>query len=565
VRKILLADDSVTAQNMGRKILTEAGYEVITVNNGSSALKKVTEAKPDLIVLDVYMPGYGGLEVCQRLREMPESSRIPVLISVGKLEPFRAEDARKAGADAHIVKPFEATELLAAINKLEDQIVPRGQGKRYSRPPRVAPDEGSELKDGWKDRLPTVISKSKKTARDWEDWDDAPQEKPAKAPGEVAEIVPKPAPQQDFPVVRSVAAEDEEPAGEIAEPTQEISETRQASLAAPEEVTPVTLTGSASPPAAGLAESEVAAALATLGGNEPGASFAGQAYASAEAAIVAGPRWIAEEVPLTDDEATCVLEHEMDKALAALAAAPFDLTASNTSPVSPMVGEAFAPAESSAVDSSEIVSELNAEEPSFATFESQTIPPAQDFPPSMEPEPGVASADMPSADGIDRGAQQSPEAVPVPAAQELAAYAAAASASAAVESPAISELQPASFSEPSAITSAASSEPEAGHQMHEAWANWKQIRDSVIGSQVAVPLSGELGNACTEDSAESPGSHFRDLRHETPASPPEAQVETASDADEAGEIASIVDSVLADLKPKLMEEIARKMGKSKKK
>jgi len=54
-RKILLADDSVTAQNMGRKILTDAGYEVITVNNGSAALKKIIEHKPDLIVLAGFM------------------------------------------------------------------------------------------------------------------------------------------------------------------------------------------------------------------------------------------------------------------------------------------------------------------------------------------------------------------------------------------------------------------------------------------------------------------------------------------------------------------------------
>ena len=64
-RTVLLADDSVTAQNMGRRILMDAGYEVITVNNGSAALKKIHESRPDLIVLDVYMPGYGGLEVCQ--------------------------------------------------------------------------------------------------------------------------------------------------------------------------------------------------------------------------------------------------------------------------------------------------------------------------------------------------------------------------------------------------------------------------------------------------------------------------------------------------------------------
>jgi PleD family two-component response regulator len=69
---------------MGRRILTDAGYEVVTVNNGSAALKKIAESKPDLIVLDVYMPGYGGLEVCQRVKESAETKRIPVLLTVGK-------------------------------------------------------------------------------------------------------------------------------------------------------------------------------------------------------------------------------------------------------------------------------------------------------------------------------------------------------------------------------------------------------------------------------------------------------------------------------------------------
>ncbi|MFI5073333.1 MAG: PleD family two-component system response regulator, partial [Terriglobales bacterium] len=124
-RKILLADDSVTAQNMGRRILSDAGYEVITVNNGSAALKKIAEIVPDLIVLDVYMPGYGGLEVCQRLKESQATSRIPVLLTVGKLEPFKVDEARRVRADAHIVKPFDSTELLAAIIKLEDRIVPQ--------------------------------------------------------------------------------------------------------------------------------------------------------------------------------------------------------------------------------------------------------------------------------------------------------------------------------------------------------------------------------------------------------------------------------------------------------
>src|ERR1041385_4029445 len=114
---------------MGRKILADAGYEVITVNNGSAALKKIAELKPEIIILDVYMPGYSGLEVCQRLKETQETSRIPVLLTVGKLEPFKPEEARRARADAFIVKPFEASELLTALTKLEDKIVPQPTGK----------------------------------------------------------------------------------------------------------------------------------------------------------------------------------------------------------------------------------------------------------------------------------------------------------------------------------------------------------------------------------------------------------------------------------------------------
>ena len=132
-RKILLADDSVTAQNMGRKILAEAGYEVITVNNGSAALKKITEIKPDLIVLDVYMPGYSGLEVCQRVKESPQTARIPVLLTVGKLEPFKPEEARRVRAEGFIIKPFDASELLSALSKLEDKIVPRGEASKSGR------------------------------------------------------------------------------------------------------------------------------------------------------------------------------------------------------------------------------------------------------------------------------------------------------------------------------------------------------------------------------------------------------------------------------------------------
>ena len=168
----MLADDSVTAQNMGRKILADAGYEVITVNNGSAALKKIGEAKPDLIVLDVYMPGYSGLEVCQRLKEVGDTSRIPILLTVGKLEPFKPEEAKRVRADAFIVKPFEASELLSALSKLEDKVVPRADSSKPGRFARAtaAIEEGrydktmavEEDDSGWKSRISFPKKKKEK-------------------------------------------------------------------------------------------------------------------------------------------------------------------------------------------------------------------------------------------------------------------------------------------------------------------------------------------------------------------------------------------------------------------
>jgi CheY-like chemotaxis protein len=204
-RRILLADDSVTAQNMGRRILTDAGYELVTVNNGSAALKKIAELKPDIVVLDVYMPGYGGLEVCQRIKESPDTARIPVLLTVGKLEPFKPDEARRVGADAFIVKPFEATELLTALTKLEDKIVAAPQPQKSGRFAKaLAAVEQSDTGDrfgnketGWKNRL-TIPG---------------PNAKP-KAPEEAPEIAAGPA--RDFD--RPEGIKPEEPSREFERP-----------------------------------------------------------------------------------------------------------------------------------------------------------------------------------------------------------------------------------------------------------------------------------------------------------------------------------------------------------
>src|ERR1700751_1530872 len=112
----------MTAQNMGKKILTEAGYDVVAVSNGAAAVKKIAEQKPDIIILDVYMPGYSGLEVCEKVRGSMDTLKTPVLLTVGKMEPFRPEDGNRVRADGVIVKPFEASDLLAVVKKLEERV-----------------------------------------------------------------------------------------------------------------------------------------------------------------------------------------------------------------------------------------------------------------------------------------------------------------------------------------------------------------------------------------------------------------------------------------------------------
>jgi len=121
--KILFADDSMTAQNMGKKILVEAGYDVVAVSNGRAAWKKIEEQNLDLFILDVYMPGYSGVELCEKVRNKAETANKPVLLTVGKMEPFKAEEGSRVKADGVVIKPFEASDLLAAVKKLEQRLM----------------------------------------------------------------------------------------------------------------------------------------------------------------------------------------------------------------------------------------------------------------------------------------------------------------------------------------------------------------------------------------------------------------------------------------------------------
>ena len=147
--KILLADDSVTAQNMGKKILSEAGHDVVTVSNGAAAAKKIAEVKPELVLLDVFMPGYSGLELCEKLRNSAETAKLPVLLTVGRMEPYSPQDGARVKADGVIVKPFEATDLTAAVERFAQKAKAEQSGDyahtiKIPAPPGSRDDTGRE-------------------------------------------------------------------------------------------------------------------------------------------------------------------------------------------------------------------------------------------------------------------------------------------------------------------------------------------------------------------------------------------------------------------------------------
>ena len=116
--RILLVDDSPHAQRMGERILSEEGFEVVTVSNADSALIRLDDVAPDVVVADTVMPGRTGYDICHFLKMSPRHRHVKVILTAGVLEPLDEEQARRVEADATLKKPFEASALIAAVQPL---------------------------------------------------------------------------------------------------------------------------------------------------------------------------------------------------------------------------------------------------------------------------------------------------------------------------------------------------------------------------------------------------------------------------------------------------------------
>ncbi len=112
VLRILVVDDDRKIRAMLRRALSAEGYEVVTAADGYEALAVFDERQPDLVLLDVMMPGLSGIEVCRRLHEL---SSVPVLLVTAKDDVSDRVQGLDAGADDYVVKPFALEELLARV------------------------------------------------------------------------------------------------------------------------------------------------------------------------------------------------------------------------------------------------------------------------------------------------------------------------------------------------------------------------------------------------------------------------------------------------------------------
>jgi two-component system chemotaxis response regulator CheY len=114
--KVLVVDDAAFMRMRCTKLLTENGFEVAEAADGSEALEKYKQQKPDAVLLDITMPNMDGLSTLKELLKIDPGARVAMVTAMG--QQSMVMEALKTGAKDFVVKPFEADRVLAALNKI---------------------------------------------------------------------------------------------------------------------------------------------------------------------------------------------------------------------------------------------------------------------------------------------------------------------------------------------------------------------------------------------------------------------------------------------------------------
>jgi len=118
IKRILVVDDSATERHVLRDMLTKAGYDVLSSENGEDAIAKARLLKPDLILMDVVMPGLNGFQATRAISRDPVTKSIPVIMCTSKSQETDKIWGLRQGAKDYVVKPIDREALLAKIASL---------------------------------------------------------------------------------------------------------------------------------------------------------------------------------------------------------------------------------------------------------------------------------------------------------------------------------------------------------------------------------------------------------------------------------------------------------------
>jgi twitching motility two-component system response regulator PilH len=119
IQKILLVDDSKTELHHLSELLTKRGYTVRTAENGEDAMKRLAEEKPDLILMDVVMPGQNGFQLTRSITRDPRFADVPVIMCTSKNQETDKVWGMRQGARDYVVKPVDADELIGKIKAFD--------------------------------------------------------------------------------------------------------------------------------------------------------------------------------------------------------------------------------------------------------------------------------------------------------------------------------------------------------------------------------------------------------------------------------------------------------------
>jgi twitching motility two-component system response regulator PilG len=117
-KRVLIVEDEESLLKLQTILLTSRGYDVTCVKDGADALAEIQRKLPDLVLLDVMLPGMDGFEVCRRIREDARCSHLPVVMLTARKGNSDKEQGMLFGATAYITKPFRSAQLLDVVQEL---------------------------------------------------------------------------------------------------------------------------------------------------------------------------------------------------------------------------------------------------------------------------------------------------------------------------------------------------------------------------------------------------------------------------------------------------------------